>query len=523
MLVERRTPVGRAAVALVVVALVGFVLSPTPGGASNTPSGPPVVGAPTIAVPATAAAARAGVVTPPGPVCAGTGSDGPRVQAVYAYTSTPPTGTQLADIATYAAVADQVFADSAARTGGDRRVRWVTDGGSAGCAVAVTARLITTVASGFRALRADLTAQGLTDVNRKYLVWTEGRLDTPQTEGCGVGEFWADDGRNAATNFNATNAAGTPDATPTFAAFDNRCWNMNGGHSVPSHELMHMLGAVQNSAPNRSGDGHCTDDYDAMCYGPTTVIVAGCSDPSDERLFDCNNDDYFSTDPVRAGYLCTNWNTARSPYLWNSTVDQPPRPVVLLSAVGEPGSVRISWSASPSCVPPDSYIVSVTGSAPVTVGGDVTSVTRAAPSGSATVTVFPSRAGVAGPSTTTSAVVPDLPPPPPPPPPADRAPVGELLMTKVDRRTYGILGYAIDPDTDAPIQVVVDVAGVGPTVVTADYRLDGLPQTYPGYGPNHGFVFRTSLPPGTRDVCVYALGANGGAGSVIGCQRITVK
>jgi hypothetical protein len=107
--------------------------------------------------------------------------------------------------------------------------------------------------------------------------------------------------------------------------------------------------------------------------------------------------------------------------------------------------------------------------------------------------------------------------------PFGQLPFGQLLLSNVDRRTYGLVGYAIDPDTDAPIQVLIDVQGVGWSLVTADYRLDGLPGMHPGYGPNHGFVFRTNVPPGTRNVCAYALGANGGAGNAIGCRRITVK
>ena len=572
------------AAALVAGCMVLFVLVPSPGGATALPSGgstsaqnppapapgPPTTGTPTLVDPTTPPAAprplagaslRIGsdVANPVAPVCAGSGSDGRRVQIVYAYTSLPPDAARLAEVRGYAAVADQTYLDSAARTGGQRQVRWVTDTGAAGCSATIVPKLITSGIASFSALRAQLAAQGLTDVNRKYLVWTEGRLDTPQTDGCGLGEFWGDDTPDPATNWNAINAAGSSSATPTFAALDSRCWNMNGGHSVPAHELMHMLGAVQDSAPHKNGDGHCTDDYDAMCYGTTTGVVSGCTDPADERLFDCNNDDYFHTDPVAGTYLCTNWDTAKSPFLWNSTADQPPRPVVQLNAVGAPGTVNVSWSPSPSCVPPDGYIVSVTGAGAVTVGAGVTSISRPAPAGPVTVSVTPSRGGVLGASTSTTAVVgatttttttttttlptttttttttttlppttttttsPPVLPAAPPPPPPDRAPFGRQLLSNIDRRTYGVVGYAIDPDTDAPIQVVVDIGGVGRTVLTADYRLDGLPQMHPGYGPNHGFVFRSPVPPGTRDVCIYALGANGGQGSVLSCQRITVK
>ncbi len=109
-------------------------------------------------------------------------------------------------------------------------------------------------------------------------------------------------------------------------------------------------------------------------------------------------------------------------------------------------------------------------------------------------------------------------------PPADnRTPIGAALITNLADRRYSMLGYAIDPDTDAPIEVVVAVEGVGETTLTADYELDGLPDTHPGYGPKHGFLYSKALPAGTRNVCAYALDSTTGARTAISCQRVTVK
>jgi hypothetical protein len=86
---------------------------------------------------------------------------------------------------------------------------------------------------------------------------------------------------------------------------------------------MHNLGAVQNSAPNWNGVGHCLDDTDRMCYdqfqagfvfNPTACL-------SHERLFDCNHDDYFHTAPAAGSYLDTHWNTADSAYLSSTPED----------------------------------------------------------------------------------------------------------------------------------------------------------------------------------------------------------
>jgi hypothetical protein len=53
-----------------------------------------------------------------------------------------------------------------------------------------------------------------------------------------------------------------------------------------------------------------------MCYddGTAAVITNSC-DQADEALFDCDNDDYFHTDPPAGSYLATRWNTARSSFL----------------------------------------------------------------------------------------------------------------------------------------------------------------------------------------------------------------
>lgn len=85
-----------------------------------------------------------------------------------------------------------------------------------------------------------------------------------------------------------------------------------------THEVFHLLGAVQKSAPNHgsSGRGHCDDSsFDLMCRGG-----AGCElrqHTTTVLLFplDCNRDDYFNPDPPPGSYLATHWNTYNSPFL----------------------------------------------------------------------------------------------------------------------------------------------------------------------------------------------------------------
>ena len=92
-----------------------------------------------------------------------------------------------------------------------------------------------------------------------------------------------------------------------FARVDKPCWGLLAGpgtHSVEAHELTHTLGAVDSDAPNATANGHCTDDYDTMCYvdAPGVVVRRVCPDPAHEGLLDCNHDDYFGLNPA-AGHL----------------------------------------------------------------------------------------------------------------------------------------------------------------------------------------------------------------------------
>lgn len=459
-----------------------------------------------VAVPTPAAASA-------GPVCSGTGTDGPRVQAVYAHRGPEPSPSVLSTIAAAAADVDTTFADSAAKTGGQRRVRWVTTSGP-GCALVVaTVRISDEAAASALApggLFDELVTKGLADPTRRYLVWTEGDITAPRGPTCGVGEYFSDD-RPGPGNLNA-NPGGS--YGPTFAAVDDRCWGVNAGHSVPAHELMHMLGAVQDSAPHADGTGHCTDDFDAMCYGPLTAPVPGCLSPAQERLFDCNDDDYFHTDPLAGTYLCRRWNTARNPYLHGSGDLAPPRAPAAVSASGASGRVTVLWAASPSCEPPDAYRVSLDGGPAVTVAASADRATLAAAPGRYTARVTSLRGGVAGGSRTTVVTVPA---------PPNRAPVGSIVLWGTDRRNLALFGYALDPDTDAPIRVIVAIEGVGFVPVVANVAWDEIPRRHPGYSRNHAFLVGRQLPPGSRSICVVAEDATGGPSTNLGCVRVTVK
>jgi hypothetical protein len=246
--------------------------------------------------------------------CIGDGESGNRVQAVYAY---PAGGTDnYREIAPYirrwAGVVDTVFNDSAAQTGGVRHVRYVT-GPDCTLDVAKVALSESGVGS-LVGTAADLAAQGFDRPDRRYLVWVDGYRF------CGLATLQADD-RRAADN---ANNGGTG---PGFVArIDRGCW---GGiePSIEAHELVHLLGGIQQSAPNADDDFHCTDEAEVMCYDDDGVLdghvwahgelvpLRPVCPPDHERLLDCGNDDYFSTAPAAGSYLESHWNVAESSFL----------------------------------------------------------------------------------------------------------------------------------------------------------------------------------------------------------------
>jgi hypothetical protein len=178
----------------------------------------------------------------------------------------------------------------------------------------VEAVLTPAAAGNFNATIEELGALGFDRADRKYLVWFDASAY------CGIATFWGDD-RPTADNLSNSHTG--------YARVDTACWGW-----AEAHELMHTLGAVQNSAPHSTygvapgAFAHCTDDWDVMCYpdAPGVTMTIVCPDRGLDSQFDCGNDDYFDTDPAPGSYLGSHWNTADSDWLERTIVDLvPPR------------------------------------------------------------------------------------------------------------------------------------------------------------------------------------------------------
>ena len=230
-------------------------------------------------------------------LCIGDGQEGPRVQLVYVHANNAPDriSSLLPTFRRLASEMDMILDQSAQKTGGSMRIRFVTN---PSCQVAVPSEAVQAGhMSSFGAVISELKDRGYGAPNRKYLLLADTNAF------CGIGSFQKDDDANATVHDNSLG----------YARVDTPCWDAG----TMLHELSHTLGAVQYSAPHTSLGAHCIDEWDVMCYSdepykPKMKIL--CDNGSQDFRLDCGNDDYFAANPQPGSYLDTHWNMARSAF-----------------------------------------------------------------------------------------------------------------------------------------------------------------------------------------------------------------
>ena len=262
--------------------------------------------------------------------CVGDGSEGNRLQALYVTEGSPSlVDADRAAIELGMINTTVIYETSSARVGTTQVLpRWVHD---AECRPVIE---VVSVPSGtldsFSSTITEIAQRGYNRSDRKYIIWADAQ------ELCGIAAVTMDDAK--VNNRNDGTHAG-------YARIDRGCWAYQG--SIVAHEVTHTLGAVLPSAPNATAYGHCTDEYDVMCYddGPETSIDVVCSDSSFDLLLDCNNDDYFHPDPAPGTYLHTHWNVADSSFLFRvEAADQGP-PGFVDVPEGHPLKSEVDWLA----------------------------------------------------------------------------------------------------------------------------------------------------------------------------------
>jgi hypothetical protein len=241
----------------------------------------------------------------------GDGTSGNRVLAVYAVAS--DRADRYAEVAPliagWAAYMDNMVNTSAALTGGERHIRFVTD--PTGSLVVAKVILPPGGDDTFGATVDALMAAGYNSRDRVYVIWTDAAVY------CGIATVFNDD-RPTADNYSNGRAA-------QYARIDQGCWG--SAVSTELHELVHNLGAVQLSAPHATSAFHCTDEYDRMCYADGAGVQLTYDCPLEmEKYLDCGHDDYFNTDPPVGSYLATHWNVANSSFLETGAAASEPVP-----------------------------------------------------------------------------------------------------------------------------------------------------------------------------------------------------
>ncbi len=102
----------------------------------------------------------------------------------------------------------------------------------------------------------------------------------------------------------------------------------------------------------------------------------------------------------------------------------------------------------------------------------------------------------------------------------DGTPTGAIENIQPLGQGMGVWGFAVDPDTSAPIDVHVYVDGAFAASARADaYRAD-LAAAYPSLGGAHAFGVEVPMSPGRHEVCVFAINTPTGANPSLGCVHV---
>jgi hypothetical protein len=243
------------------------------------------------------------------PVCDGDGTSGNRIAFYYAYFAGQPNDLAAArkNLINVVERANALVYESSEAFGADQSLRIVTD---SNCVPLI--RAIELPAVDEDSFNATVRDAHLDATNRKYVLFAN------TAHYCGLGTLDFDD-QPGSDNVN--------NGGPSWARIDLGCWT----GAVTAHEIFHMLGAVQKSAPHYDGTGHCTDDFDLMCYQSADgkPVSVQCPDPVMQQRLDCGGDDYYNPHPAPGSYLATHWNTANSSFLYGGGSPRTTPPITL--------------------------------------------------------------------------------------------------------------------------------------------------------------------------------------------------
>jgi hypothetical protein len=100
------------------------------------------------------------------------------------------------------------------------------------------------------------------------------------------------------------------------------------------------------------------------------------------------------------------------------------------------------------------------------------------------------------------------------------APLGALDAAPRVPQGVRVVGWALDPDTAAPVAVHVYVDGTLVAEVRADEPRPDIAGSYPGYGAAHGFDVVVPASAARHEVCAYAIGNTAGQNVLLACRSV---
>jgi hypothetical protein len=102
----------------------------------------------------------------------------------------------------------------------------------------------------------------------------------------------------------------------------------------------------------------------------------------------------------------------------------------------------------------------------------------------------------------------------------NQAPIGSVDVASSPTPTSVMVhGWALDPDTTAPINADVYIDGIGTRLIANQSRPD-VGAAYPGAGAQHGFDATLATTLGTHQVCVYGIDSASGQNTTLGCRTV---
>lgn len=102
----------------------------------------------------------------------------------------------------------------------------------------------------------------------------------------------------------------------------------------------------------------------------------------------------------------------------------------------------------------------------------------------------------------------------------NQEPFGAFDLATPSGGELRVAGWAIDPETAAPIEVHVYVDGGGTNLGLSSVERPDVAAYFAGYGPQHGFDRTIALPRDAQRVCAYAVNVGAGANRSLGCKNV---